>query len=108
MFAPHEQIIRDVFTRVATDAAGHSQRVAQLEQRHLAVAQVASSVAAGLGECVNVDVTLRRLHKDEAPSHQAVQIENEQCVVNAQSNYRAKYVVLNLQNWSPIRLAYDS
>ena len=60
MFVQHEQILRDVFTRVAGDSAVISQRVAQLQQGHLEAAQVVSTVAAGIDERVVADATLRQ------------------------------------------------
>ena len=60
MFAQHEQILRDVFTRVAADSAGLAQRVAQLEHGHLESAKVVTNVVAGLGESVSSDSSLRR------------------------------------------------
>ena len=64
MFAQHEQILRDVFTRVATDAAGLAQRVVTLEHGHAEAAHVIKTVVVGLGDTragtANADSALRR------------------------------------------------
>ena len=60
MFAQHEQIIRDIFTRVATETAGLGQRVAQLEQGHLEAGQTVASVVGNITDRAAADVGLRQ------------------------------------------------
>ena len=64
MFAQHEQILRDVFTRVAADSAELAQRGATLEHGHAEATQVIRTAVAGLDETragsVNADTALRR------------------------------------------------
>ena len=64
MFAQHEQILRDVFTRVAADSAGLTRRLAVLERGHAEAAQVIMTVVTGLDETragfANADTALRR------------------------------------------------
>ena len=67
MFAQRDQIMRDVFTRVAGESAAMAQRVAALnesvaalERGHIEAAQVVTNVAIGIGERVTADVNLRK------------------------------------------------
>jgi hypothetical protein len=67
MFAQRDQIMRDIFTRVAGESALMAQRVsalnepvAALEQGHVEASQVVSHVAIGIGERVAADTNLRK------------------------------------------------